>query len=129
MSKPSSKTKASGSVHDSIFESSAKEEPTMNQCKYLIYLYKAKIQSKILKRHEFLQNAKTKDFPFFAMANRKPGSFAIHFLNTFSVNENLNRGLVSQLINDAKLNNKFDLKLIAKFCDSANAYYKARANS
>jgi|TARA_Y100000310_G_scaffold106401_1_gene104897 hypothetical protein len=129
MPKSSSKTQPSGSVHDSIFESSAKEEPTMNQCKYLIYLYKAKIQSKILKRHKFLQNAKTKDFPFFAMANRKAGSFAIHFLNTFSVNENLNRGAVSQLINNAKLNNKFDLKLIARFCDSANAYYQAKADS
>ena len=127
MTKSSSKTtQSSGSVHESIFASSEKEEPTMNQCKYLIYLYKAKIKAKILKRHEFIQNAKTSDFPWFAGQNRRPASFAIHLLNTFSVDRNLNRGSVSALIDDAKNNDKFDLKFVSNFCDSVNIYYANR---
>ena len=128
MTKSSSKTKtqASGSVHESIFASSEKEEPTMNQCKYLIYLYKEILKAKILKRHEFIQNAKTSDFPWFAGANRRPASFAIHLLNTFSVDKSLNRGAISRLINDAKNNDQFDLKFVKGFLDSVNTYYANR---
>ena len=127
MTKSSSKTtQSSGSVHESIFASSEKEEPTMNQCKYLIYLYKEILKAKILKRHECIQSAKTSDFPWFAGANRRPASFAIHLLNTFSVDQNLNRGSVSALIDDAKNNDKFDLKFVSNFCDSVIMYYANR---
>ena len=128
MTKSSSKTKpqASGSVHESIFASSEKEEPTMNQCKYLIYLYKEILRAKILKRHEFIQNAKTSDFPWFSGANRRPASFAIHLLNTFSVDKSLNRGAISMLIKNAKVHDSFDLKFVKGFLDSVNAYYASR---
>ena len=127
MTKSSSKTtQSSGSVHESIFASSEKEEPTMNQCKYLIYLYRESLKAKILKRHTELQRAKVSDFPFFAMANRKPSSFAIHLLNTFSVSDNLNRGAISKLIDSAKNQSKFDAKFISSFLDSANRYYKTK---
>lgn len=128
MTKSSSKTKtqASGSVHESIFASSEKEEPTMNQCKYLIYLYKEILKAKILKRHEFIQNAKTSDFPWFSGGNRRVASFAIHLLNTFSVDKSLNRGAISRLINDAKNNDQFDLKFVKGFLDSVNTYYANR---
>tara|TARA_Y100001951_G_C11108183_1_gene165932 strand:+ start:48 stop:425 length:378 start_codon:yes stop_codon:yes gene_type:complete len=118
-------TKSEQSVHSSIMESGGDEEPTMRQCSYLMFLYKAKIKSKILKKHSRLQDAKVKDFPFFVRPNRKVGTLAIHFYSTFSVNEKLSRGAVSKLINSAKNDSKFDIKLIARFLDSANSYTKA----
>jgi hypothetical protein len=127
MTKSSSKTtQSSGSVHESIFASSEKEEPTMNQCKYLIYLYKEILKAKILKRHECIQNAKTSDFPWFAGQNRRPASFAIHLLNTFSVDKSLNRGAISMLIKNAKIHDSFDLKFVKGFLDSVNTYYANR---
>ena len=129
MTKSSTKTGAGGSVHQSIFDASAKEEPTMRQCSYLVFLYKEVLRSKILKRHDHIAKAKTSDFPYFQGVNRKPSSFAIHLLNTFTVAENMNRGDISKLIDDAKSNNNFSVAFVRKFLDSANQYYADRAKS
>ena len=129
----SNKESEQDSVHSSIMESGATEEPTIKQCSYLIYLYKAKLKSKILKRHSRLQGAKTSDFPFFVRKDKKTGratigTFALHFLNTFAVSENINRGQTSALIKNAVINNKFDMKLVGNFLTSANSYKpKAKA--
>jgi len=129
MTKSSTKTEAGGSVHQSIFESSAKDEPTMDQCSYLVYLYKESLKSKILKRHNHIASAKTSDFPYFQGRNRKPSSFAIHLLNTYTVAENMNRGDVSKLIDLAKNSNSFNVAFVKKFLDSANQYYADRAKT
>ena len=128
----SNKNSEPGSVHSSIMSSGATEEPTMKQCSYLMSLYKAKIKSKILKRHSSLLGAKTSDFPFFVRKDFRTGkatvgTFALHFLNTFAVSESINRGQVSKLISNAR-DDKFDMKLVGKFLTSANSYKpKAKA--
>jgi len=112
------------SVHSQIIKASGKEEPTIKQCNYLMGLYKDLIRKSILKKHEALQNAKSSDFPFFYNAKTKVGNFALHYLNTFSVQNNLNRGDVSTLISEAKEGN-FTKAWIRPFLDSANSYKKA----
>ena len=129
MTKSSTKTEAGGSVHQSICAASAKEEPTMDQCSYLVFLYKEVLRSKILKRHDYIASAKTSDFPYFRGRNRKPASFVIHLLNTYTVAENMNRGDVSNLIDLAKNSNSFNVAFVKKFLDSANQYYADRAKT
>lgn len=111
------------SVHDQIIKASGKEEPTIKQCNYLIGLYKDLIRKSILKKHTALLNAKTSDFPQFYNPRTKVGNFALHFLNTFSVENSLNRGAVSALIQNAK-DGKFDKTWVRPFVDSANSYKK-----
>tara|TARA_B100001964_G_scaffold173839_1_gene191501 strand:- start:367 stop:774 length:408 start_codon:yes stop_codon:yes gene_type:complete len=123
------------STNASIQASYADEEPTMLQAKWLIGLYRETLQKKILKRHSRLQNAKTSAFPFFNGSGRKPGSFAIHFLNTFSVDNNISRGATSTMINNAlpvdhpkKDGDQqiFDAKFVSAFLDSSNTWYENR---
>ena len=115
------------SVHNEIASSSGDQEPTIKQCNYLMFLYKETIRSKILKRHSALEGAKTSDFPYFYNPKIKVGNFALHLYNQFSVEKGLNRGAISNLINRAKENSKFDLKFVREFLDSANAYKKPSA--
>jgi hypothetical protein len=123
------------STNESIQALYPDEEPTMPQAKWLIGLYRDKLRSKILKRHSRIQDAKTSQFPYFSGAKGKPGSFAIHFLNTFAVENTVLRGATSDLIQNAlpidhpmKTVDKvtFDMKFVAKFLDSSNKWYVNR---
>lgn len=120
------------SVHEQITSSYGKEEPTIGQASYLMSLWKDTIKSRILKKHTALQEAKTNDIPFFVIFKNsrkpKPGSFAIHFIASFSVAERMDLGAVSKLIDNAK-NGNIDVKLVNKFVDSVNAYRKDKSKS
>jgi|TARA_R110000751_G_scaffold23369_1_gene64820 hypothetical protein len=107
------------STHEQILEKSGKEEPTMKQASTIIGKYKDLLRKGILKKHEALQSAKTSDFPHFAGVR----IFALHYLNTFSVANNINRGDASKLIRDA-YDGTFDKTWIKPFLDSANSYKK-----
>lgn len=119
------------STDESIQAMYPDEEPTLPQAKWLIGLYRDKLKSKILKRHSRIQDAKTSDYPYY----RGICSFAIHFINTYSVENSVLRGATSTMIQNAlplghpkKTGNKvtFDMKFVAKFLDSSNKWYVNR---
>lgn len=114
-------------THQDIVKASGNQEPTIGQCKYLIYLYKDTIRKKILKRHTALSGAKSSDFPYFFNPKTKIGNFALHLYNQYSVEKELNRGAISNLIDQAKNQDKFDLNFVKSFLDSANGYTKPSA--
>jgi hypothetical protein len=113
------------SQHEQIVKRGGKE-PTDLQCRYLINLYKELIKKSIMKKHTALQAAKTKDYPHFVLSNTKNnlGTFALHYMNTFSVANNINQAKVSEIIHNAANEDKFDKTWIKPFLDSANSYKK-----
>tara|TARA_R110000868_G_scaffold7126_1_gene39111 strand:- start:2035 stop:2379 length:345 start_codon:yes stop_codon:yes gene_type:complete len=109
-------------THEGIANSKHKGA-TEAQVKYLVYLYQDTIKKNILKKHDKLK--KDNDFVNFKGKSGRFGKFQVHLWNSFIPESKMTSQDISKLINDAKVNNKFDTAFTKKLVQSVNDYVKS----
>ena len=116
-----------------IHQSIAKTEDgpaTTNQVNYLISLYEEMLTTAIdgSKRPEYKRLKKFNNFMLFKnkYQDNVKGILGVHLWSTYiPANKNMTKHTLSNMINSAYNEKKFDKKFITSFLKSANSYKKA----